>query len=200
MPTIRGTHYFDEIIEGLGRTGKMFACEHFITPDILVLGKSLGGGILPFAAIVTKPSFDKYDNCSIGHYTHEKNALCAAVALAEIECIEVDKLAENAAFVGSHALCRLTSLKEKHPFIGNITGCGLHIGIDLVKDRQSKVRAVAEADHIMYKAMEKGLAFKTIEGNIITLRPSLTITIEEIDHAIDILDEAIGEIEAGKTY
>lgn len=191
---------FDEIIEGLGRTGKMFASEHFITPDILVLGKSLGGGVLPFAAIVTKACFDKYDNYSIGHYTHEKNALCAAVALAEIECIEVDKLVANAARVGSYALEKLTSLKEKHRFIGNITGCGLHIGIDLVKDRQSKIRAVEEAEHIMYIAMEKGLAFKTIEGNILTLRPALTITLEEMNHAIDILDAAIGEVEDGGTY
>ena len=72
---------FDEIIEGFGRTGKMFASEHFVTPDVLVLGKSLGGGILPFAGIVTHEHYNTLQHRSIGHYTHEKNALCAAAAL-----------------------------------------------------------------------------------------------------------------------
>ena len=191
---------FDEVIEGFGRTGKMFASEHFITPDVLVLGKSMGGGLLPFAGIVTKDRYDNLENRSIGHYTHEKNALCSAAALAEIEYIEKNNLKENSAKVGSHALSRLDELKQKHPLIGNIAGVGLHIGIDLVKDPKTKERAVEEADCIMYKAMEKGLAFKTIEGNIITLRPSLTISMEEMDQVVDILDETIGEVEKGQFY
>ena len=191
---------FDEIIEGFGRTGKMFASEHFITPDILVLGKSMGGGLLPFAGIVTRQHYDELAHRSIGHYTHEKNALCSTAALAEIKYIQKKNLVENAAMVGSHAISRLNELKKKHPLIGNIAGIGLHIGIDLVKDHETKERAVKEADCIMYKAMEKGLAFKTIEGNIITLRPALTITIEEMDHALNILEEAIGEVENNNFY
>jgi len=191
---------FDEVIEGFGRTGKMFASEHFITPDVLVLGKSMGGGLLPFAGIVTKQCYDHLEHRSIGHYTHEKNALCSAVSLAEIEYIQTNNLVENAAMVGEHALSRLNELKQKHRLIGNIEGVGLHIGIDLVKDPKTKERAVEEADCIMYKAMERGLAFKTIEGNIITLRPALTITIEEMDQVVDILDDTIGEVEDGKFY
>jgi 4-aminobutyrate aminotransferase len=191
---------FDEIIEGFGRTGKMFASEHFITPDILVLGKSMGGGLLPFAGIVTKQYYDELAHRSIGHYTHEKNALCSTAALAEIEYIEKNNLVGNAAKVGSYAISRLNELKDKHPLIGNIAGIGLHIGIDLVKDQETKERAIEEADSIMYKAMEKGLAFKTIEGNIITLRPALTITIEEMDHALNILEEAIEEVENNNFY
>ena len=191
---------FDEIIEGFGRTGTMFASEHFTTPDVLVLGKSMGGGLLPFAGIVTRAEFDRLAHCSIGHYTHEKNALCSAAALAEINYIEAHALSENARKVGAHAMARLEELKERHPLIGNVAGVGLHMGIDLVKDRTTKERAVEEADSIMYRAMEKGLAFKTIEGNIITLRPALTITTGEMDHAIDILDETIGEVERGYNY
>jgi 4-aminobutyrate aminotransferase len=191
---------FDEIIEGFGRTGKMFASEHFITPDVLVLGKSMGGGLLPFAGIVTKQRYDNLKHRSIGHYTHEKNALCSTAALAEIEYIQKNNLVENAARVGAHAMSRLNELKEKHPLIGNIAGVGLHLGIDLVKDPKTKERAVEEADSIMYKAMERGLAFKTIEGNIITLRPALTITMEEMDQVVDILDDTIGEVENGKFY
>lgn len=191
---------FDEIIEGFGRTGKMFACEHYLTPDILVLGKSMGGGLVPFAGIITREDYNVCPNRSIGHYTHEKNALCSAAALAEIEYIETNFLYAHAADLGEYTITKLNNMKEIHPLIGNVAGVGLHIGIDLVKDRKTKERAIDEAEIIMYKCMEKGLAFKTIEGNIITLRPALTITRKEMDKALDILDEAISEVERGIPY
>jgi 4-aminobutyrate aminotransferase len=191
---------FDEIIEGFGRTGKMFACEHYLTPDILVLGKSLGGGLVPFAGIVTK---DKYNVCpdrSIGHYTHEKNALCAAAALAEIEYIEKNNLCDYAAELGEYTMQRLNEMRGKHPLIGNVAGVGLHIGIDLVCDRKTRERAVEQAEIIMFKCLEKGLSFKTIEGNIINLIPALVITKEQMDKSLDILDETIHEVEQKMQY
>ena len=191
---------FDEIIEGFGRTGKMFASEHYLVPDILVLGKSLGGGVLPFAGMVTKDSYNTCRHRSIGHYTHEKNPLCAAAALAEIAYIEKNKLHEHAARIGEYTLERLNEMKQRYRLIGEVKGLGLHLGIDLVNDQKTKERAVNEAEIIMYKCMEKGLAFKTIEGNVITLRPALTIAKKEMDRAIDILDDSIGEVEAGKIY
>ena len=191
---------FDEIIEGFGRTGKMFACEHYLTPDILVLGKSMGGGLLPFAGIIAKEEHNTLRHRSIGHYTHEKNALCCAAALAEIEYIENNNLCRHAAELGDYTLERLRKMKERHPLIGDVKGMGLHIGIDLVTDRKTRQRAVDEAEIIMFKCLEKGLSFKTIEGNIITLRPALVITREEMDMALDILDETIGEVEKGATY
>jgi len=191
---------FDEIIEGFGRTGKMFACEHYLTPDILVLGKSLGGGLMPFAGMVTKDAYNSVRHRSVGHYTHEKNALCAAAALAEIDFIERHKLHEHAASLGDYSLQRLKRMKEQHRLIGDVTGMGLHIGIDLVKDPETKERAVEEAEMIMFKCMEKGLAFKTIDGNVITLRPALVITREEIGRALDILQESIAEVETGNYY
>jgi 4-aminobutyrate aminotransferase len=191
---------FDEIIEGFGRTGKMFACEHFVDPDILVLGKSFGGGLVPFAGIITHEKYNVCQHRSVGHFTHEKNALCSAAALAEIDYIEKNKLHDHAATLGTYALQRLNELKDKHPLIGNVAGLGLHIGLDLVSDPKTKKRAVDEAEIIMYKCMEKGLAFKTIEGNVITLRPALVITHKEMDRAVDILDETIGEVESGKKY
>ncbi len=191
---------FDEVIEGFGRTGRMFASEHFLTPDILVLGKSLGGGIVPLAGIVTQEKYNCCPDRSVGHYTHEKNALSAAAALAEIAVIEQEDLCGRAANLGAHALERLRAMAGRHPLIGSVTGIGLHIGIDLVRDRQTKERAPREAEAIMFKCLERGLAFKTIDGNIITLRPALVITREELDWALDILDEAIGEVEAGAGY
>ena len=189
---------FDEIIEGFGRTGKLFACEHFVTPDVLVLGKSLGGGLLPFAGIVTHEKYNSCQHRSVGHYTHEKNALCAAAAMAEIAYITEHKLYEHAAELGDYALKRLRKLKERHPLIGHVAGLGLHMGIDLVRDPKTKERAVDEAEIIMFKCLEKGLSAKTIEGNVLTLRPALVITRAEMDRAIDIMDEAIGEVEQGK--
>ena len=191
---------FDEIIEGFGRTGKMFACEHFTTPDILVLGKALGGGVVPFAGIVTKEEYNTLQGRSIGHYTHEKNPLCCAAGLAEIEYIEKHNLVKHASEVGQYTIERFNQLKEKHPMIGNIAGAGCHIGIDLVKDRTSKERAVHEAEAVMYKCMEKGLAFKIIESNIITLRPSLLITIDEMEWCVKTIEEAISEVERGDYY
>ena len=191
---------FDEIIEGFGRTGKMFASEYYVTPDVLVLGKSLGGGLLPFAGIVTHDRYNTLQHRSIGHYTHEKNALCATAALAEIAYIEKHTLCEHAAELGRYTLKRLNTMKKQHPMIGDVTGVGLHIGIDLVKDPKTKERAVDEAEIIMFKCLEKGLSFKTIEGNVITLRPALVITQQEMDRVLDILEEAITEVEQGKKY
>jgi len=191
---------FDEIIEGFGRTGKMFACEHFVTPDILVIGKSFGGGLMPFAGIVTREKYNTCQHRSVGHYTHEKNALCSAAALAEIAYIEKQKLSDHAAELGKYTLDRLMDLQQRHPLIGHVAGLGLHIGIDLVSNRKTRERAVDEAEIIMFKCLEKGLSAKTIEGNILTLRPALVITQEEMDRAIDIIGEAIGEVEQGKKY
>lgn len=81
-----------------------------------------------------------------------------------------------------------------------VAGLGLHIGIDLVSNRKTQKRAIEEAEIIMFKCLEKGLSTKTIEGNVLTLRPALIITQEEMDRAIDIIDESISEVEAGKKY
>jgi len=114
--------------------------------------------------------------------------------------IEKNNLYEHAARLGRHAIGRLNDMKARHPLIGNIAGVGLHIGIDLVKDPDTRERAVDEAEIIMYKCMEKGLAFKLIEGNVITLRPALVITGEEMDRVLDILDKTIADVAQGAKY
>lgn len=187
---------FDEIIEGLGRTGKMFACEHYVQPDILVLGKSLGGGLLPFAGIVTHEKYNILQDRSIGHYTHEKNALCAAAGLAGLEVIETEALSQRADELGTYFFRALEGLRDKQALIGNVTGLGLHLGIELVKDRKTKEKAVQEAEAVMFSALEQGLSFKVIDGNVLTLRPALTISREEIDLAVDILDRALEAVKS----
>ena len=181
---------FDEIIEGLGRTGKWFACEHYVTPDVLVLGKSLGGGLLPLAGIVTREKYNVLQHRSIGHFTHEKNPLSATAGLAAINYIESHELVKNAAALGGYLIEQLLEMKKRFPVIGNVAGKGMHLGIDLVKDMVTKERATLYAEQIMYDCLEQGVAFKVIEGNILTLRPSLVITKDECDLIVHSLSTA----------
>ncbi|HVY00842.1 MAG TPA: aspartate aminotransferase family protein [Pseudorhodoplanes sp.] len=186
---------FDEIPMGLGKTGRMFASEHDgVVPDIMVLGKSLGGGILPIAAVVATPALDVGGDYAFGHYTHEKNPVTARAALTTIEIIEDEKLVENAARVGAAALARLNALKDRHELIGDVRGRGLLLGIELVTDRATRAPANGAAEKVMYAALDRGLSFKTSFGNVLTLTPPLTITQAEMDRAIDILDECIGSV------
>lgn len=186
---------FDEIPTGLGKTGKMFACEHDgVVPDILVLGKALGGGILPIAAVIARPDLDVGANYAFGHYTHEKNPVTARAALTTIEIIEDEGLVDNAASIGAMALSRLSALKSKHAVIGDVRGRGLLIGIELVTDRKMKAPADKAAESIMYAALERGLSFKTTFGNVLTLTPPLTVSEAQMNRALDILDACIAAV------
>ncbi len=160
-----------------------------------MLGKALGGGVLPVAALLTRPEFDVLGDYALGHYTHEKNPVLARAALTTIEVIEDEALVDNAARVGAHALERLRDLKARHPLIGDVRGIGLLLGVELVRNRVTKAPAIEEADAILYRCLERGLSFKTTFGNILTLSPPLIVTEAEIDQALAILDDAIGETE-----
>ncbi len=189
---------FDEIPTGLGKTGKMFACDHDgVVPDILVMGKALGGGILPIAAVITRPELDNGSDWAFGHYTHEKNPVSARAALTTIEIIEDERLVENAARVGAVALAKLQEMKKKHRVIGDVRGRGLLIGVDLVIDRDSKAPANDLAEEVMYRALDGGLSFKTTMGNVLTLTPPLTISEPQMLAALDIVDAALDAAQAG---
>ena len=186
----------DEIPTCLGRTGRMFACEHYdIVPDMLVIGKGLGGGIFPLAALLAREDLnDAIRDKAIGHYTHEKNPVACAAGLATIEIIEGEGLLEHARSLGAHALARMQSLMAKHELIGDARGLGLLLGLELVNSRERMERAFNHAEWIMYRALSKGLNFKLTMGNILTLTPPLTITPEEMDRALAILDECLSEV------
>jgi 4-aminobutyrate aminotransferase len=188
---------FDEIPTGLGKTGRMFACQHEdVAPDILVLGKGLGGGILPIAAVLARPELDVGADWAFGHYTHEKNPVTARAALATIEIIEDEALVENAARVGALAMERLADLEERIPEIGDVRGRGLFLGIELVRDRGAMEPHPDLAEAAMYAALDRGLSFKTTMGNVLTLTPPLTITAEEMLRALDIVAGAIEDARA----
>jgi 4-aminobutyrate aminotransferase len=187
---------FDEIPHCLGRTGKMFTFENFgVTPDMVVIGKGLGGGVLPLAAIIAHEELDVAADRALGHYTHEKSPVGCAAALATIEYIEHHNLVEHARDLGKYSLDRLQEMKGRHPMIGDVRGLGLFLGIELVKNRDTRERASDEAEAVMYAALSKGLSFKTTMGNILTLTPALTITKAEMDKALDIIEESIAEVE-----
>jgi 4-aminobutyrate aminotransferase len=183
---------FDEIPTGLGKTGRFFAAEHDgAAPDIVVLGKALGGGVLPIAACVARDDLNLAGAYALGHYTHEKNPVTAAAALATLAIIDDEDLVANAARVGARALDRLQDMKRRHPLIGDVRGRGLLIGIELVEDRASKEPARAAAERVLYRALTRGLSFKTTMGNVLTLTPPLNLTDAELDRALDILDECL---------
>ena len=188
---------FDEIPTGLGKTGRFFAAEHDgARPDIVVLGKALGGGILPIAACVARDDLNVAGPWAYGHYTHEKNPVTAAAALATLEVIEREGLVEQAARVGAHALERLHALKDRHPMIGDVRGRGLLLGLELVSDRARKTPAGDAAEAVLYRALSRGLSFKTTMGNTLTLTPPLITTREQMDQAIDILDACLADLAA----
>ena len=186
---------FDEIPTGLGKTGRFFAAEHDgAAPDIVVLGKALGGGVLPIAACIARADLDVAGAYAFGHYTHEKNPVTSAAALATLEVIEREQLVENAARVGAYALERLQEMKHRHPLIGDVRGRGLLLGLDLVSDRSAKTGANDAAERVLYAALSRGLSFKTTMGSVLTLTPPLITTRAQMGQALSILDECLTEV------
>ena len=187
---------FDEIPTGLGKTGRMFASEHEeVVPDILVLGKSLGGGALPIAAIVCRSELDVCAEYAHGHYTHEKNPVTCRAALETIRIIEDDGLVEHSAAMGTVGLSRLRDMMGRHPLIGDVRGRGCLMGVELVKDHETREPAVAAADAVLYRALDRGLSFKTSMGNVLTISPPLIVTEDQMHQAMDVVDCSIGDVE-----
>jgi 4-aminobutyrate aminotransferase len=186
----------DEIPMGLGRTGRMFACQHYgVTPDILVLGKGLGGGIFPLAAVLCRSAMNGAPHTAMGHYTHEKNPVACAAGLATLQVIEEEGLVEHARTLGQYAMDRLRDMAQRHPLIGDIRGLGLILGVELLKDRATLAPATDEAERVMYASLRGGLNFKVTKGNILTLTPALTLTQTEMNQALEILERAIEIVE-----
>lgn len=176
----------DEIPSALGRTGKMFVCEHFdFVPDMLVIGKGLGGGVFPMAALIARAELDIVGDRALGHYTHEKSSVGCAAALATLDCVIEDGLIDNSIELGVHALARLEAMQRQYPIIHEVRGLGLHLGIELRRDGKP---ANDEADTVLYHSLSQGLSYKVGGGCVLTLCPPMTITREELDQALDIVE------------
>src|SRR3989454_2775907 len=184
----------DEIPICLGRTGRMFAFEHYgIVPDMVVLGKGLGGGVFPLAALIARSDFDIAGDRALGHYTHEKSSVGCAAALATLEVIENERLLEASRALGARALERLHALRRHPPLVSDVRGIGLLLGIELSRAGRPASR---EAEQVMYHCLARGLSFKIGQGNVLTLSPPLVITADELDQALDTIDAALSAVEA----
>ncbi len=183
---------FDEIPTGLGKTGKFFACEHDdVVPDMIVLGKSLGGGILPIAATIARSDLDVCGDFAIGHYTHEKNPVTARAALTTIEIIEEEGLVARAAELGDYALDRLRELAARSSNVGDVRGRGLMIGVEIVADKETRAPGNELAEKIYYRCLDAGLSFKISQGCVLTLSPPLVISKADLERALQIVEAAI---------
>lgn len=183
---------FDEIPTALGRSGEFYVHQIFgIEPDILVLGKGLGGGVIPQAAVLTKSKYDCAQDISLGHYTHEKPAAGCAAICAAIQYIDEYKLIENCRTQSAFALKCSTTLFNKYECIGEFRIVGLLLSFELVTDRASRGKNDQLAEKILYYCLEHGLSFKLSAGNCITWHPPLIVTSEQLTFAFHVLEKAI---------
>ena len=191
---------FDEIQTGMGRTGTTWRFEALdIIPDIVVVAKGMTGG-LPLAAVVTKEEIARSMEPGDEHSTYAAPPLVMAAANAILGYYKEKKgeILKNVREMGEYALKRLNELKERHKIIGDVRGKGLLIGIEIVKDKESKRPAKEETALICFnKALNRGLLLATSGwyGNVIRFAPPLTVSRDELDKAIEILDKSISEVE-----
>ncbi|MFH4796683.1 aspartate aminotransferase family protein [Vibrio alginolyticus] len=185
----------DDIPNGMGRSGEWFTYQAYdIEPDMLCIGKGLGGGLVPIAAMVTKDKYNTAEQISMGHYTHEKSPIGCAAALATMEAIEQDGLLDKAKADSQFMREKLLEMKAKYPVIGDVRGIGMLWGIELVTDHESKARACDEAEAVLYQCLNNGVSFKVSQGNVIQLSPPLIITREQLTEALAIFEEAIAKV------
>ncbi|EGQ8057593.1 aspartate aminotransferase family protein [Vibrio parahaemolyticus] len=185
----------DDIPNGMGRSGEWFTYQAYdIEPDMLCIGKGLGGGLVPIAAMVTKDKYNTAEQISMGHYTHEKSPIGCAAALATMEAIEQDGLLDKVKADSQFMREKLLEIKAKYPVIGDVRGIGMLWGIELVTDHESKARAYDEAEAVLYQCLNNGVSFKVSQGNVIQLSPPLIITREQLTEALAIFEEAIANV------
>jgi 4-aminobutyrate aminotransferase len=183
----------DEVQSGMGRTGKMFASEHFdVPPDIVTLAKGIASG-MPLAATIARADVMTWPPGAHAS-TFGGNPVSIAAALTTIELLEEELLA-NAAHIGGYMLDRMKTWPERRRFVGDVRGRGLMIGIELVLDKEAKTPAPELRDRLEAMAFERGLLVLGCGKSSIRLCPPLVITREQADFAMSTLDECLAMIE-----
>jgi 4-aminobutyrate aminotransferase len=183
---------FDEVQCGIGRTGKMFACQHWgVAPDIMTLAKGLGSG-LPIGLIVAKKKImEKWSRGSHGN-TYGGNPLCCAAALATLDLVDRE-YARNASEVGEYFMDRLRELQARHEVIGDVRGKGLMIGIELVTDRTLLTPARELCDAVLHRAFHNGLILLSCGTSTVRFMPPLMTTKRDVDEALSLLEPSLVE-------
>ena len=187
----------DEMITGFGRTGKMFGCEHTgILPDIMTIGKGLGSGF-PVSGLISTDTITAsrpFSKPSASSSSYGGNPLASTAAFATIQTIVDESLVENSRVVGEYLLTGLKRLQEKYEFIGDVRGAGLLIGVELVKDR--KTREPLEKDvtrRIFLETLKRGMVAMNYKPNF-RINPPLTLTREEAEEGLGIIDEVFAHV------
>ncbi len=184
----------DEVQTGMGRTGKMFALEHFgIEPDIMTIAKGIASG-MPLGAMVSKSTVMNWVPGSHAS-TFGGNPVSCAAALKTIELLE-NGLVENARVVGAYLKERLERFQESFELIGDVRGLGLMVGVELVRDREKKTKAIEERNAIIQKCFERGLLLLGCGENTIRMIPPLVVTKPEVDRALGIFKEVLANTSA----
>lgn len=184
---------FDEIPTGLGKTGRFFTSEHVgARPDMTVLGKALGGGVVPLAAVIARSDLNCARELSLGHYTHEKNPFCARAGLTLLQIIEDEGLVARADALGARALVRINAMRQRYPFIGPARGRGLLFAVELqpVDAEKSLAKTVQS---VFWRLLDKGINLSQSEGRDISVTAPLVIAEEQLDYALNRIEEAIEE-------
>ena len=183
----------DEVQSGIGRTGKMWAIEHWgVEPDIVCTAKGLASG-LPLGAMIARAEIMDWEQGAHAS-TFGGNPVACVAALETIKLVE-EGLMKNAAEVGNFLLGRLRELAARHPLIGDVRGLGLMIGVDLVKDRATREAAHIERDAVLQHCFSQGLVLLGCGESAIRLCPALVVTREQAETAVQILDAALSEVE-----
>jgi len=184
----------DEVQAGIGRTGKMFAIEHWdVVPDIITSAKALGSG-MPISAMIAKEDIMTWDPGAHGS-TYGGNPVASAAAQATLDVIEQENLMENAASVGAVMKENLEDIATNSKMIGDVRGLGLMIGVELVKDKTTKEKAKHETEEVMMACFERGLMVLPCGPNSIRFSPPLNITQQDADTALNIFTEALADVE-----
>jgi len=184
----------DEVQSGFCRTGKWFACEHWgIEPDIITISKAIAAG-LPLGVAISRAELMDWEP-GAHENTLGGNPIVCAAALAVLDVLKSEKLADNAAKVGDYMLDRFHEMAEKHELIGDVRGKGLMIGIELVKNRRTKEPAREEREKLMKGAFERGLILLGAGASSLRLAPPLILTKEQADVGLEIFEKTLKEIE-----
>jgi 4-aminobutyrate aminotransferase-like enzyme len=178
----------------MGRTGKFLAMEHWnVVPDIVTLGKGFGNGFPVTAMVVRKPFADSVEKISAST-SYGGNPMACAAALASIKAIEEEGLLENARRLEEYFTARLAGIISSHPIVGDVRCKGCLMGVELVKDRNTK-EPFPEAGKLVYQlAFRKGLAWIPA-GHILRMSPPIVMDVDVAAKCMDIIEEAIGETE-----
>ncbi len=184
----------DEVQSGMGRTGKMFAIEHAgVEPDVVAIAKGVASG-MPLGVTAARADLMTWPPGAHAS-TFGGNPVSCAAALVTIKLLK-DRLIANAADVGAHLMAGLKALMDKHPLIGDVRGRGLMVGVELVRNRETKERAPDERNAVVTAAFRRGLLILGAGKNSIRFSPPLVLTRDQADTAIGLFDQALTEVEA----